>query len=205
MSNVFESAYEMLINTDQDALEKSLNDVHQEGLFSLVVGGTENGQLTRIFIATKKIKPFSLQLHSHCYDLNIGVIKGTFTHHTAIECGENAKGPNIAMLDKFKYKSPLNGGNGLEYVERAPFGITTTIIPEQGEIYLDHNDIHTVSASKGAMWIVQELGFQTKESIVVGKKFITENLYNPVEQFQINDMWQKVKAALKPIVENKYV
>ena len=63
---LFDEVLEMMRNPNKDSLVKSLADVHCKGLFSLVVGGTENGNLTRIFYATKKIKPFDIQFHSHC-------------------------------------------------------------------------------------------------------------------------------------------
>ena len=36
---IFDQAYEMMKNPNQDSLNKSLNDVHLKGVFSLVVGG----------------------------------------------------------------------------------------------------------------------------------------------------------------------
>ena len=197
--SIFKQVYEMMKNQDVNSLNKSLDDVHQKGLFSLVVGGTENGSLTRIFIATKKIKPFAVQLHSHCYDLKIGVICGTFLHHNAFKVNSD-EWPESVKIETFKYKSPMNGGNGLTSVGVNGYLLSDTYIPEGGEIELEHDDIHTVSVAKGTMWIVQEQGFKTDESIVVGKRFILDGLYNKPKQYQVNDMWQKVFEELKAYV-----
>ena len=50
---IFEHTLELMENISYEALNKSIADCHIDGLFSLVVGGTENGELTRIFYATK--------------------------------------------------------------------------------------------------------------------------------------------------------
>lgn len=198
MKNIFERTLDLMNSPDPESLLMSMDDVHQKGLFSLVVGGTENCKLTRIFIAKNKIKPFAAQLHSHVYDLNIGVIKGTFLHHSAHECGRNAKGVNLGT---YKYQSPLNGGVGLEYIEDKPYSLYDNYVPETGCIQLSHNDIHTVSVSKGTMWIVEELGVKSKSSIVVGKRFIVDGLYNQPKQYQVNDMYQIVKRELEIICD----
>lgn len=198
MENIFKRTLRLMEEPNVESLQMSMNDVHQKGLFSLVVGGTENCKLTRIFIAKNKIKPFAAQLHSHVYDLNIGVIKGTFLHHSAHECGRNAKGVNLGT---YKYQSPLNGGAGLEYIEDKPYSLYDNYVPETGSFYLNHNDIHTVSASKGTMWIVEELGVKSKSSIVVGKRFIVDGLYNQPKQYQVNDMYQIVKRELEIICD----
>ena len=50
---IFEQTLKLMENVSKDSLDKSIEDCHVAGLFSLVVGGTENGELTRIFYATK--------------------------------------------------------------------------------------------------------------------------------------------------------
>lgn len=199
MTNIFERTLDLMNSPDQDSLNMSMNDCHQKGLFSLVVGGTEHCKLTRIFVAKNKIKPFSAQLHSHVYDLNIGVIKGSFLNHSAIEFGEGAKGVNICYLKKYNYQSPLNGGIGLKYISEMPYSLYDYYVPESGMIHLQHDVIHTVSVSKGTMWIVEELGMKSESSVVVGKKFILDGLYNQPKQYQINDIFQIVKKELEII------
>lgn len=199
MPSIFEETLKLLEQKNQESLLKSMDNVHHKGLFSLVVGGTENGHLTRVFIATKKIKPYAVQLHSHTYNLKIGVIKGQFVHHITHECGLNAKGMNVARLKKYKYQSPLNDGNGLEYLDTLPYSLYDCNVPDGGEMYLNAEDIHSVSASKGAMWIVQELGFKNKHSTVLGRDFVVDGLYTQPLQYQVNDMWQKVYTEIKKL------
>ena len=139
MKSIFKIAHELVHdeNITWDTLDLSMADVHHKGLYSIVIGGTEHGELTRVFIATEKIEPYALKLHSHTYDLRLGVIKGVFQHFQAVECGEGAKGPGSIYLDKYEYKSPLNGGNGLKYIKRAPYSIMNHYVPPSGEVFFD--------------------------------------------------------------------
>lgn len=203
MKSIFKIAHELVHdeNITWDTLDLSMADVHHKGLYSIVIGGTEHGELTRVFIATEKIEPYALKLHSHTYDLRLGVIKGVFQHFQAVECGEHALGPFCVYLDKYEYKSPLNGGNGLMYIKHAPYAIMNNYIPPCGEVFLDSSVIHTVAVEAGTMWIIKECGKKTKSSIVLGEKFTTENLYTKINRNEISDIFIKLKKCLDVIVE----
>lgn len=199
---LFDEVYKMMLNVDKQSLDMSLQDCHVEGCFSLVVGGTEHGNLTRVFIATKKIKPFDIQFHSHRYDLKIGVIHGVFDHHTALEeSGTKSYFDCEAVRMRcYEYKSPLNGGNGLTETGSSNWNLKSYKVPVGGEMYLPHDLVHSVSCSKGSMWVVQELGFQDDSSVVLGTDFATEGLYRKPEQFQVNNMYEQVLSKLKNLV-----
>lgn len=203
MKSIFKIAHELVHdeNITWDTLDLSMADVHHKGLYSIVIGGTEHGELTRVFIATEKIEPYALKLHSHTYDLRLGVIKGVFQHFQAVECGEGAKGPGSIYLDKYEYKSPLNGGNGLKYIKRAPYSIMNHYVPPSGEVFFDSSIIHTVAVEAGTIWIIKECGKKTETSIVLGEKFTTENLYNKMDRGEISDIFLKLKTRLDKIVE----
>lgn len=194
---IFDEVLELMKAPNKEALEMSLQDCHIKGCFSLVIDGNEHGKLTRIFIATKKIKPFDIQFHSHRYPLKIGVVNGTFEHHVAIPyTNSEATCYSYVTMKEFEYKSPLNGGNGLTSKGDSTYSLKSYNIPVGGEIYLDETDIHSVSASKGSIWIVQEQGFETDSSVVLGVPFQTEGLYNQPQQFQVNDMFTLVYEKL---------
>ena len=72
-------------------------------------------------------------------------------------------------------------------------------IPVGGEISLSCDEIHSVSCSKGTIWIVQEQGFKTKTSTVLGVDFQTDKLYNEPKQYQINDVFTKVLSKLEKV------
>lgn len=181
-----------------ESLNKSLDNVHITKLFSLVFNGTENGSLTRAFIAGKKIKPFDAQLHSHTYDLRITPIRGMVRHHVA---DMNSNAPD-QMISLYEYKSPLNGGNGLKYLRDTSITVKDYIIPIGSSIALNSTDIHTISCGKGAIWIVEELGFKTDTSLVLGNPFTTEGLYSEPKQYQINDAHQLLKSEIGKIIIN---
>lgn len=176
----------------------SLNNVHMEGLFSLVVVGDEPGRLTRVFIADKKIKPFDVQLHSHRYPIRLTTIKGKIRHHVAEEKGLiNLDGD--VVLSKFMYRSFLNGGGGMNYVDEVSMSVKDYLLPIGSTTTMSHDEVHTVSCSKGSIWIVEELGFATETSLVYGVPFVLDGLYNEPGMFQINDKAQLVLRELKKI------
>lgn len=200
---IFERALDLMENVSTKSLGKSLMDCHAKGLFSLVIGGTENGNLTRVFYATRKINPYQIQLHSHCYDLNIGVVHGEILHHEAKIDFTTANWitNNMMTMKKYKYESPLNGGKGLEYLEETPVILNDKYVPVGGELILTCDDIHTVSCSKGSIWIVEECDFETNESTVLGVPFETEGFYSVPKQHQINDVYQHVLNKLQNIAK----
>lgn len=200
-NSIFKEVLDYIESNDEQALKKSLDNVHHDGLFSLVVNGEEPGRLTRIFIATKKIEPFAIQLHSHRYDLKIGVIKGTVLHHHAMECGHGARGTGVVIMDKFEYFSGLNSEVKFVYQDTVPFALVEQHIPKYSELYLEHLNIHSISASEGSMWIVQEQGYRTDSNTLLGLSFDVEGLYTEVSDDKIEEMKQLVLTELKKLVE----
>lgn len=198
---LFDEVYKMMLNADKQSLDMSLQDCHVKGCFSLVVGGTEHGRLTRVFIATKKIKPFDIQFHSHRYDLKIGVVHGVFDHHIALEddYGSYYNCESVRMKC-FDYKSPLNGGTGLTKTGESNWKLNSYKVPVGAEMYLPYDLVHSVSCSKGSIWIVQEQGFTTDSSVVLGTDFATEGLYRKPEQFQVNNMYEQALSKLNKLV-----
>ncbi len=186
--------YEHFITIDKDALNKSLRDVHHEGIFSLVFSGTQNGRLKRAFISDVKLKPFEVQLHSHRYPLRITVLKGQVKHYIA------TKSDHGVTMSTFEYLSPLNGGNGLSFLNDDVYTINEYQLPVGSVVELSEKDIHTMSCSKGSIWVVEEMGFKQDSSIVVGVPFITESLYKQPLQYQINDNFQLVGKTLKNLI-----
>lgn len=165
-------------------------------LFSLVVDGSEAGLLTRIFISTGRLQPFEVQLHTHRYPITITTIRGDITHHKAIksDAGE-------VSISEYDYKSFLNGGGGLKYVGETRISCSEYKVPQGSTIFLSEKEYHTISCDQYAMWIVQEEGFKTQESSVLGIPFVLDGLYSEPAMFQINDKRQIVLRELKKIVE----
>lgn len=194
--------YDYFDNPSTEALEKSLRDVHVKGLFSLVISGTEHGKLTRVFIATDKIRPQQIQLHSHRYGIKLTPLLGEVTEHTFLSSEEYSLEYAVFNASLFVYKSPLNGGSGLKYLKDVKGSIVTQTLPIGTTSEMKGDEIHTVSCSKGSIWIVEEQGFTTDRSLVVGTPFVTDNLYNEPKQFEVNDNFQKVKTILKSIINS---
>ncbi|MCL1636256.1 hypothetical protein [Elizabethkingia bruuniana] len=190
----------ILENPNQESLNMSLADTHHPNIFSLVIKGNNPGELTRVFISSKKLKPFEVQLHSHRYPIKLTVIKGNIKHFIAEEA--LSQDEKSIQLSQFEYKSPLNDGSGLKYINDFNFNIKEYPIPIGSIIKMSQNDIHTMSCSKGSIWIVEEQGFKTDSSIVLGVPFITEGLYNTPKQFQINDNYQLLKKEVNNLINN---
>lgn len=196
--NFLKTIYGFLKNPNPESLKMSLADVHGEGIFSLVINGTEPGKLTRVFIADRKLKPFEVQLHSHRYPIRLTAIKGNIRQLVATE--DVNLSDSVLSLPTYEYQSPLNGGSGLEYVEELPYVIKDFPVPVGATIRMTENEIHTMTCSKGSIWIVEEGGFEKEKSIVLGVPFITDGLYNAPGQFQINDKVQIVMKAVKQLI-----
>ena len=183
------------LTSPTDAIKKSLNNVHSNGLFSLVVSGEENGKLLRVFIADKKLKPFDVQLHSHRYAIKLTPINGRVKQHVAIT------GAQIS-IPVYKYKSFLNGGSGLEFSHIGNCDVSEFLIPKMATILMSETEIHTISCSKNSIWIVEELGFATEESTVLGVPFTVDGLYTEPTMFQINDKCQTVLKHVNQILKD---
>ena len=192
--DAFEMISNLLHNPDKEALELSIDNCHAKGLFSLVIKGTQFGSLKRVFIAKRKIKPLDVQLHNHRYGIKITPIKGIVRHHMAFESDDGG------LIKHYKYKSPLNGGNGLTYYRTRSYKVEDYYMPVGMTCTLISTDIHTVSCSKGSMWIVEEQGFDREESDVLGVPFITDDLYSTPRSFQINDNAGLVLSAVRKII-----
>ena len=192
--------YEYLKYPSAKSLSMSMADTHHNGIFSLVINGTEFGKLTRVFIADEKLKPFDVQLHTHRYPIKLTMIKGNITHFIAyrsevVDC-------HTVSLSEFMYKSPLNGGNGLTYEKETNVLIKDYHLPIGSTLQMTSHEFHTMSCSKGSVWIVEEQGFDTESSRVLGVPFITDGLYNPPKQFQVNDKCQLVFKELKKLIND---
>ena len=190
--------YNLVCPPNPDSLKLSLADTHHKGIFSLVIAGTEFGNLTRVFIADKKLKPYQVQLHSHRYPIRLTVLKGEVRHYWAV-IDQNRRSDSVE-LSTFKYKSPLNGGSGLEYVKENKYLIRDYILPVGSTIRMNIFDLHTMSCSKGSIWIVEEQGFLTDSSRVLGVPFITDGLYNEPKPFQVNDKVQLLQKEIKKLM-----
>lgn len=187
-------AKQCLLNPSE-AIKKSLQDVHSKNVFSLVLDGEENGKLLRVFICDKKLKPFEVQLHSHRYGINLYPIAGNIIQHVAIP-------GNQLQMPTYRYKSFLNGGNGLSFMGVGNYNITSHQAPVGSKIHMSENEVHTMSCSKGSIWMVEELGFAREDSIVLGVPFTVEGLYRQPDMFQINDKCQTVLKHITELIKN---
>ena len=146
--------YSIIQNVEVEVTDKSLQDCHHAGLFSLVIGETEPGYLKRVFYANTKIKPYAAQLHTHKYAIKITAVKGIILHHQAFR--SEITDSHTISISEFIYNTPLQGGDGLKYLKETNLILKDYIIPIGSSIILNHSDIHTISCSKGSIWIVEE-------------------------------------------------
>lgn len=190
--------YNYLKNPNIESLNLSMADMHHQGMFSLVIAGTEFGNLTRVFIAGTDLLPYEVQLHTHRYPIRLTTIKGNIKHFVAYR-SEVADCYTVS-LSEFNYKSPLNGGKGLSYEKETNVIIKDYHLPIGATLEMNENEFHTVSCDKGSIWIVEEQGFVNEFSRVLGVPFVTDGLYNPPESFQVNDKCQVVAKEIKKLI-----
>ncbi|WZE63552.1 hypothetical protein PANI_CDS0032 [Maribacter phage Panino] len=185
---------------DLSALNLSMNNVHYKGMFSLVIQGSEFGKLKRVFIAGEELREHEVQFHTHRYPITLTVLKGTVRHHTATPTQDTDQ--SVVSLSIWDYLSPLNGGVGLTYHGEGGFKLDDYSLPETSTIYIEPHEYHTMSVSKGAIWVVEEYGFETEGSKVLGVPFILDDLYTKPKSFQTYGMFQRVKKQLKSLINN---
>lgn len=186
---------DLIDNASPETLAKSIDDCHFKGVFSLVIGGEENGTLTRVFMSEKEISPYDVQLHSHRYDLKITTLTNGIRHHVKLA---RPKRETKFLTSEYKYQSPWNGGKGLEYLGPVVLSVASYDLPSLALIDMCSDDVHTVSCRAGSMWVVEEGGFTNlNHSYVYGSPFILDGLYNKPSQYQIADRWQAVKKVIK--------
>lgn len=200
IQNFLYRIYGYLHTPNSESLSMSMADTHHPGLFSLVIYGTNPGRLTRVFIASEKLKPYDVQLHSHRYPITLTVLKGLVKHYVAIRT--EVSDVYTTVLPEFEYKSPLNGGSGLKYLNETTVILRDYHLPVGSQIDMGVHDLHSVSCSKGAIWVVEEGGFESDSSRVLGVPFITEGLYNSPGHFQVNDNVQIVKKVVKGLIDS---
>ena len=182
---------------NNESLKMSMKHCHVIGMFSLVVDGDEFGKLTRIFISKKQLKAFEVQFHTHRYPIRLTALKGDINHHNAIK-HEN----DTICMNEYAYKSCLNGGDGLTYIGKTKVNCFDYKLPIGSTVNLDIHDYHTMSCGKNSMWIVEELGFESEESSVLGVPFVLNDLYSEVDMPEIKDKSQEVIKELKKILNS---
>lgn len=181
-----EEVKQLLKSASEESLNMSLQDVHYPGMFSLVIAGTEPGRLTRVFIAKRKLRFGDVQYHSHRYPLTITPLTNGIVNHVLKDDVHS----NLHTYE-YEYVSPLNGGTGLSSkATKVAVQVNNIDMCPGMELYMRSFDVHTMSCKKGAMWVVEEHGFQANSSKVYGVPFVLDGLYNPPSQFQVNDMFQ---------------
>lgn len=207
--NIFKEACDYLSKEpNRQNIDMSLKNTHVKGMYSIVLNIDNDGNLFRVFYATEEIKPYEIALHEHRYSLTLGFIDGCVKQHSLIETslietygetGETYICERIS-LPVFKYDTPLNGGNGLTYIEDIFAYIISTDMPLYSSVYLNADDIHTISCTKSSMWIVREenLGYNKNYSYVYGKPFTTDGLYDKISDEEYNNIFNLIKDKLKP-------
>ena len=199
--NIFKEACDYLSKEpNRQNIDMSLKNTHVKGMYSIVLNIDKDGNLFRVFYATEEIKPYEIALHDHRYRLTLGFIDGCIKQHSLIETYTEVCACERICLPVFKYETPLNGGNGLTYIVDILAYIISTDMPLYSSVYLNENDIHTISCTKDSMWIVREetLGYNKNYSYVHGKPFTTDGLYDKISDEEYNNIFNLIKDKLKP-------
>ena len=199
--NIFKEACDYLSKEpNRQNIDMSLKNTHVKGMYSIVLNIDNDGNLFRVFYATEEIKPYEIALHEHRYNLTLGFIDGCIKQHSLIETYTEVCTCERVDLPVFKYETPLNGGNGLTYIVDIFAYIISTDMPLYSSVYLNANDIHTISCTKDSMWIVREetLGYNKNYSYVYGKPFTTDGLYDKISDEEYNNIFNLIKDKLKP-------
>ncbi|MEM7375514.1 MAG: hypothetical protein AAF587_43375 [Bacteroidota bacterium] len=195
--DVLQHILTMINSAAPESLALSLGDCHVRGLFSLVIRGQEFGHLTRIFVAQSEIKPFDVQLHTHRYSIRLTTISGQIRHHRAFrhEAGE-------LKLSEYSYSSGITAQSTLTYLGETRINCQDYYLPPGTSIELSNTDIHSISCSQGSIWMVEELGYRTAYSRVLGIPFEVDGMYANCSESQIAAIRTLVIQHLNTILSN---
>lgn len=199
--NIFKEACDYLSKEpNRQNIDMSLKNTHVKGMYSIVLNIDNDGNLFRVFYATEEIKPYEIALHEHRYSLTLGFIDGCIKQHSLIETYTEVCTCERIGLPVFEYETPLKGGNGLTYIKDIFTYIISTDMPLYSSVYLNADDAHTISCTKGSMWIVAEERprYNKNYSYVYGKPFTTDGLYDKISDEEYNNIFNLIKDKLKP-------
>lgn len=188
---------EYLKYPSKDSLLKSISNCHAKGIFSLVINGTKDGELTRVFVATEDLNHGDVQYHTHRYDLLLTPLTKSIIHYIA-EVGDGIISNN--HINEYSYRSFLLGGSGLSLLRSTKANFNNYALVPGTIVDINHTEFHTMSCKKGDAWAVEEQGFKSDMSFVLGTPFISEGLYTAPLQYQINDMCQLVLQKLNQLI-----
>jgi hypothetical protein len=135
------------------------------------------------------------KIHTHRYDIGITALSGNILHHMAVK-----KEDGMISTTEYAYQSVLNGGKGLTKLGETRMNCYDYKLPIGATVNLRSDEFHTMSCSKNAMWIVQECGYRTEESRVLGVPFGFDGLYVKPTQAHINQKRDELIAVLKKLV-----
>jgi hypothetical protein len=161
----------LLLNTaPPDVLMMSRKDMHVRGLDSVVLArDPKNDTLFRMYIATTDIleyngivgHPLPLGVHDHKYDITFHLVKGFVMNHTyeaiAGGCTSNRRVRGYTPMQRWQFY-PFNDPDGV----RATPVSRDFVVPIWSErigptpTEMEHVILHTIQATKGSAWIVQE-------------------------------------------------
>lgn len=175
--------------------QKSIDNCHVPGLFSLVIDGQEDGKLTRVFISREQIELGDVQYHDHRYGLCLTPLTKGVTHHLM-----SIDGSGSTVMPLFEYKSFLNGGGGTRYLYDVNIKSHQHDMMPGSFSRLTHGQVHTISCKKNSVWVVEETGFEKDHSHFLGVPFATEGLYTAPGQYMINDMCQLVLNKINGLI-----
>ena len=162
---------------------KSLLHCHSKNLHSVIIGRDVNGNLIRMFVATKGHALYKnslyfllelghlqeLAIHSHKSDITIIPLTGTLYNITASKViGDEKDIRGITTFNQFEYHSPILNQKGQF---RKIQGETTLKLSSQKvthSVHLPHSTLHTVYVpeQKEATWLVVEGKYTNTPSLL---------------------------------------
>lgn len=190
-----------------DLPDMALRNCHTTGVDSIVLSYTPSEviKMTRLFVAhTGKHRLNSLRElggnyivapHNHRYPLWITPIVGSFVN---VNYNQSPQGFG---LDRYKFRSGVNGVMSTERICHSRWRETFTYVPNFSTIHLDSDQFHTVLlptvTSPFTCWIVQEgQDERGSEILTPGPIIPDENLYQPMPLEDAWDLLSKVQLLV---------
>jgi hypothetical protein len=135
-------------------IENSYTNFHKEGFDYVCLQRTPMFTLKAYFFDEEHSD--IVMPHNHRYDFTSTVLAGRLVNHTYSE-GSGFRDDSVLRANKFVYFTPLNGGDGFDFLKEIEFRSTGDFTYYRGgTCHSKANDIHTISVKAGTVLLLTQ-------------------------------------------------
>jgi hypothetical protein len=130
--------------TMEDVIAHSFRDYHVKG-FDYICIGRSPALTTKLYFFEGDVSklPEVVNPHDHRYDFSTFVLSGKVTNRHFLPSPSGMAGSKL--YNRFRYRTPLNGGSGFEWVgQESLYESSPHTVGEGGKYRMNAEDYHTI-------------------------------------------------------------